>query len=446
MDSAAAQPPRVLWINARLLHPLNGGDRIRTYHMLRQLKKHCRITYVCPRTPQDADTAVDLASEYCHELISFPHTIPANGTPRFYAAVLWNCLFGSRPFASQKYASPLARRLILDALRNQKFDLIIADYLMSWIHLCDLQPRPQGPMVVFQHNVESLIWRRHADAAANPLRRWICHREWQLTRSFEDHASRHADGQIAVSEDEERMFRDERGMKNILGWVPTGVDCDFFTAPATPPPPATLAFLGSMDWHANVDAIEHFVRHSYPLIKQRCPAARLILIGRNPAPAVRALAATDPSIEVTGTVDDVRPHLARASIMILPLRVGGGTRIKVFEGMAAGLAVVSSRIGVEGLPVVHGEHALLADDPAPFAEAVISLIEDTHRRAAIARHARDWVRAHFSWESASLKFLSLCQPLMAREAGVEVNALPLSAVSPASPASSPPPPSASPVH
>ncbi|HRJ11581.1 MAG TPA: glycosyltransferase family 4 protein, partial [Prosthecobacter sp.] len=168
------------------------------------------------------------------------------------------------------------------------------------------------------------------------------------------------------------------------------------------------AFLGSMDWHANVDAILHFAAHTLPLIKKSAPGTRVILIGRNPPPALRALAAADPAIEVTGTVDDVRPHLARASIMILPLRVGGGTRIKVFEGMAAGLALVSSRIGVEGLPVEDGVHALLADEPAAFAAAVLSLIQDSDRRSRMARTARQWVEAGFSWDRAARQFLELC--------------------------------------
>ena len=407
LESAGDSRPRLLWVNVRLLHPLNGGDRLRTYHMLRQIKKHCRITYVCPRAPHDSDEAVQKAMEYCDELITFPHDPPRGGTPRFYARVLWNCLTGSRPFASQKYFSNQARELILAELGNQKHDLVIADYLMSWIHFADLHPAPPIPSIVFQHNVESLIWQRHTKAAGNPLRRWICRREWEMTRAFEDHAGSHATGQIAVSEEEEHIFRDERGMKNVLGWVPTGVDCDFFT-PSTCTEP-TLAFLGSMDWHANVDAVEHFVRHSYPGIKARCPGVRVIFIGRNPTPAIRALAAEDSSIEVTGTVDDVRPYLARASIMILPLRVGGGTRIKVFEGMAAGLALVSTRIGTEGLPVVDGEHALLADEPDAFADAVVSLIQNPDRRSQMAALSRDWVRQNFSWETAALKFLQLCR-------------------------------------
>jgi glycosyltransferase involved in cell wall biosynthesis len=406
-------PPHILWVNVRLLHPLNGGDRLRTYHMLRQMRRQARITYLCPRTPQDRAEALEKAAEYCDELITFDLDPPRGGTARFYAAVLKNCLLGNRPFASQKYASSQARQLIRQELATGKYDLAIADYLMSWIHFADLQPAPQTPVVVFQHNVESLIWQRHLENAGNPLRRWICAREWRLTRAFEEHAAAHAAGQIAVSEDEERIFRTERGMKNILGWVPTGVDCAYFT-PSTAQEPV-LAFLGSMDWHANVDAVEHFVRHSYPAIQAACPQVRLILIGRNPTPAIRALAAQDASIEVTGTVDDVRPHLARASIMILPLRVGGGTRIKVFEGMAAGLALVSTHIGTEGLPVVHGQHALLADEPLAFAQAVISLLQDPARRELMANTARQWVQEHFSWQAASGKFLDLCSHVISRK-------------------------------
>lgn len=402
----------ILWVNVRLLHPLNGGDRLRTYHMLRQIKKLCHVTYVCPRTPSDSEDDLQKGEEYADQVITFKHDPPRGGTPRFYASVLWNCLRGKRPFASSKYRSNQAQQLICYELSSKKYDLVIADYLMSWIHFAEQPYASVLPSIVFQHNVESLIWQRHTQAAVNPLRRWICKREWQMTRAFEDHVGGNATGQIAVSEDEEQIFREERGMRNVLGWVPTGVDCDYFS-PSTSTAPV-LAFLGSMDWHANVDAIEHFVRHCYPSIKARCPDVRVILIGRNPTPAIRALGAEDASIEVTGTVDDVRPHLARASIMILPLRVGGGTRIKVFEGMAAGLALVSTRIGTEGLPVVDGEHALLADEPTAFAEAVVSLIQNPERRQQMANVSREWVRKNFSWETAAQKFLDLCQNVVTK--------------------------------
>ena len=399
--------PTLLWVNVRLLHPLIGGDRIRTYQMLRHLRSHCRIHYVCPLTAADAPDAVAKASEYCDELTTYPHALPRSGSPAFYLRALLNACFGRRPFSCQKYASPAATALLQKLLLHQPPDAIIADYLMSFIHFDGWKKPGSPPLIVFQHNLESLIWQRHVEATRQPLKRFVCARERDLTRRFEDAVAATADGQIAVSAEEHDAFKSQRGMTNALGWVPTGVDCRYFQ-PATSSEPATLAFLGSMDWHANVEAIQHFVKASYPAIRQARPDARLLLIGRNPHPSLRALAQGDPSIEVTGTVDDVRPHLARAALMILPLRVGGGTRIKVFEGMAAGLPLVSTRIGVEGLPVHHREHAWIADDPADFAQAVLTLLGDDAMRRQLAQTARTWVETHFSWDHAARTFLDLC--------------------------------------
>lgn len=411
MSSLSLSEPRrpltLLWVNVRLLHPLIGGDRIRTYQMLRRLKAFCRIHYVCPVTKEDDPGALAKASEYCDELSTFPLRLPRSGSPTFYLRALWNALVGKRPFSCGKYASQEAARLLQERLCAQRPDCVVADYLMSFVHFDGWKAPGQPPLIVFQHNLESLIWQRHLEAAGNPLKRFVFARERDLTRKLEERVAAVADGQIAVSEEEFAAFKTGRGMGNVLGWVPTGVDCDYFQ-PVTGADAATLAFLGSMDWHANVEAIQHFVRHSYPAIRRARPDARLLLIGRNPPPALRALAAMDASIEVTGTVDDVRPFLARAAIMILPLRVGGGTRIKVFEGMAAGLALVSTRIGVEGLPVRDGEHALLADDPVDFANAVLALMNDDALRARLAKTARGWVEAHFSWEHAARRFLELC--------------------------------------
>jgi hypothetical protein len=316
--SSPAWPESLLWVNVRLLHPLIGGDRLRTYHMLRRLKRHCRIRYLCPLTPDDSPEAVAQASEYCDELITWPHDMVRSGSPAFYARALFNALLGRRPFSCAKYANPSARRIVEKCLREAPpGEVVVADYLMSFIHFAGLDLPARPPLVVFQHNLESLIWERHVQTARNPLRRFVCARERDLTRAFEDQVARHAAGQIAVSEEEDRAFREDRGMTNVLGWVPTGVDCDYFqpvTQAADGPP--TLVFLGSMDWQANVEAILHFTEHSLPRIRQAVPGTRLMLLGRNPVPALRELAARDPLVEVTGTVDDVRPYLQRSTLMI----------------------------------------------------------------------------------------------------------------------------------
>jgi glycosyltransferase involved in cell wall biosynthesis len=143
----------------------------------------------------------------------------------------------------------------------------------------------------------------------------------------------------------------------------------------------------------------HFCHDILPLIREQEPHVHLSIVGRAPTPAVRTLAS--PSIEVTGTVDDVRPYVNRAAVYIVPLRIGGGTRLKIFEAMSMGKAVVSTTVGAEGLPIVDGTHALIADEPRAFADAVVSLLRDTRRRAALARAARYLVVANYDWSAVA---------------------------------------------
>ena len=405
------EKPKLLWLNCRLLHPLIGGDRLRTFHMLRNLKAYFAITYVCPIFTTDSQDSISSAESYCDTLIFYDHTIPSKGSREFNLAVLWNCLFGTLPYMARKYVSGELHKWLRKEVVGGDFDLIVCDYLVSYAHLLTLGEKLSTPTIVFQHNVESLIWLRHSVAASNIIKRWIYRRELKLTEKMEDQCGRNAQGQITVSPDETNYFRDRRGMNNVLGDVPTGVDADYFT-PNQNFEPYTLAFLGSMDWEANAIAVRNFLEFNYPEIKLHFPSVRFIIIGRNPPTDLLATSLRDPTIEVTGTVSDVRPYLSSASIMVLPLTVGGGTRVKVFEAMAAGLAVVSTSIGVEGLPVENGKHALVAETGSPFTDAIISLLSNKSRRDKIAQTARTWVEQNASWKSSSSKFYDLCRPLI----------------------------------
>lgn len=405
--------PRLLWINCRLLHPLIGGDRLRTYHMLRILKRDFEITYLCPTTVDDARDAADKASEYCDHLVAFPHRFSRRGSLEFVWGAFKNSLWGQLPYMAQRYVSPEITSWISQHSGGTTFDLIVSDYLVSWAHLKQLPSPPQAPVVAFQHNVESLIWRRHAATVKSPLKRWIFQREAQLTETMESDCAAAVAGQVTVSPDETRYFQVERGMPNVLGDVPTGVDSTYFT-PSTQREPHTVAFLGSMDWEANRQAVRSFLKECFPAIRAEFSDAKFIVIGRNPPADLKELATQSPNLIVTGTVPDVRPYLAQASVMILPLQVGGGTRIKVFEALAAGLAIVSTTVGVEGLPVQHDEHALIADTMPAFTEATLSLLRQPERARRLGLEGRRLVEENFSWEAASQKFKALCEPLMHR--------------------------------
>jgi glycosyltransferase involved in cell wall biosynthesis len=186
--------------------------------------------------------------------------------------------------------------------------------------------------------------------------------------------------------------------------IPTGVDLEYFAPTQATPRSSDLVFLGSMDWMPNIDGAEWFVREVLPLIRKRKPDCSVALAGRKPTRAVLDLANGDSGVQVTGTVPDVRPYLWGATVSIVPLRIGGGTRLKIYESMAAGVPVVSTTIGAEGLPVEPGTQILIADDPASFAECCVRLMEDPAGRARMAEAARQMVSSRFSWEAVACEF------------------------------------------
>jgi glycosyltransferase involved in cell wall biosynthesis len=273
------------------------------------------------------------------------------------------------------------------------------------VNIPDALPRP---CVLFQHNVESMIWERHAAVAASPLRRAYLRRQWHRMLAFERHQCRQFDHVVAVSPEDAEWFARAYGVRNVTS-VPTGVDTDYFQpADHGPQDPHALVFTGSMDWMPNGDAMQFFADDVLPGIAAELPDVTLSIVGRKPSPAVRALAARHPRLSVTGTVPDVRPYLARARVFVVPLRIGGGTRLKIYEAMAMGKAIVSTSIGAEGLPVRHGEHLLIADTPAAFAAAVLRLLRDPEEAAALGVRAAQLVRSRFGWRQAAECFAEVC--------------------------------------
>jgi len=192
--------------------------------------------------------------------------------------------------------------------------------------------------------------------------------------------------------------------------VPTGVDTEYFRSSGKGPrDPHNMVFTGSMDWIPNEDAVRFCVQEILPRIRQAVPDATLTVVGRNPAPSVSALAAQQPGVRVTGRVDDVRPYMERAALYLVPIRIGGGTRLKIFEAMAMGLPVVSTRVGAEGLPVVDGQDIVLADSPVQFADAAIQLLTDPKRAHALGAAASRMVRERAGWDRAAAAFAAICE-------------------------------------
>lgn len=397
-------PPslRILWIKTGPLLPLDSGGKLRTYHTLKWLKQRHRVTYMT-LVPESAHPDWKWhAANYCDEVIGIPWKERERGSSDFWKELAANALFSDLPYAVEKYRSEEMRSRIL--CLDDEYDLVVCDFLVSTINLTGVSI----PAILFQHNVESKIWERHC-SESSAIRKLFMYLQWKRMLRYENEACRRVGGVIAVSAEDARIFRKDMKLGNVLGDVPTGVDTDYFTPrEKVLRMPRHIVYCGSMDWMPNEDAVLYFTREIYPIIQKLSPGVRFTVVGRNPSRRILQLAEADRSITVTGTVADVRPYLESALVMVVPLRIGGGTRIKIFEGMAMGTPVVSTAIGAEGLPLLHGRDILIADDPQQFARETADLIGNPARREQIASYAQSLVREKFNWNSAARAFERLC--------------------------------------
>lgn len=404
---------RILWLKTELLHPIDKGGRIRTYGMLRALKKQHHVTYLTLDNGE-VPGAHEAAHEYCHELIRVPFSEATRRSPRFWYELAAN-VFSPLPYAISKYRSPALQQALVQTVRERNVDVVVCDFLAP------SQNVPQGlgcATVLFQHNVEAAIWKRHADVRTNPISRAYFREQWRRMERFERQECRRFDRVVAVSRTDAEAIEREYGLSHV-GDVPTGVDIDYFRpAGRAPLEKHNVVFTGSMDWMPNEDGIVWFVDEVLPRIHARIPDVTLTVVGRKPPPAIQALATRDNRLRITGSVPDVRPFMEAAPVFVVPLRVGGGTRLKIFEALAMERALVSTTIGAEGLPLEHGRHALIADSSEDFAQRVVDLLSDPLRAAQLGKTGADYVRGQFGWDGVAETFAEIVTAPSSRDAAV----------------------------
>ncbi|HSH94256.1 MAG TPA: glycosyltransferase, partial [Roseimicrobium sp.] len=363
--------------------------------------------YLSLCTPDTPESVKRSASEYSKAHIWIPWHEARKGSIPFYFDLASNLVRDSLPYALSKYRSKAFRAKVDELDAGGKFDLIVCDFLVPSVNLFPRANSLVTPVTLFQHNVEALIWRRMTDNAQGLPQSYL-RLQWERMRQAEQSLARQFDSVIGVSDEDCEMMRADYGLSNVLGSVPTGVDVEYYQPSSTPRKPRSIAFLGSMDWQPNIDGIRWFHAEVWPSLKKQMPDISLKIIGRRPVDFIKQLAAGDPAIEVTGTVDDVRPHLSQVQAMVVPLRVGGGTRIKIYESMAMGIPVVSTRIGAEGLSVTDGENILLADEPDAMRDGIVHLLDSNAMQESIGGKGRKLVCDHFSWQAVTSVFEQHC--------------------------------------
>ncbi len=389
---------KILWVKAGGLVPPDTGGKIRSYNILRELARHHSVTFFSFYGAHKNDLHPELKSIFDH-VVCVPLDLPA---PRGFGELCHYVgrIFSREPYGITKYCRPQVRDELGRLLQQEDYDVILCDFLaaagaISWDHPC--------PKILFTHNVEAVIWQRHYEVARNPLWKALSRREWRAMQAAEEKYLRLADHVLAVSENDRDSFATFLD-PNRVTVIPTGVDTEYFRPSPKEETADSLVFTGSLDWLPNDDAILYFVKEILPLIRQQIPQVSLCVVGRKPSRRLHELAANEKNIQLTGWVEDIRPYLGRGAVCIVPLRIGGGTRLKIFEAMGMAKAVVSTSIGAEGLPVRHGETILLTDEPAKFAACVVSLLRDPAQRKRLGQASRKLVEENHSWARVAKGF------------------------------------------
>ena len=401
--SAGSKKLKVLFFSQRFPFPMDTGGKIRTGKILEQLKNVFDITLVSNvESPKD-DKYLDQVRHLCAEFHPVPWKEAKKYTFKFYLKIL-RSLFSHYPFTVLNDYSTDVEAALRHLTSENHFDLLVCDFLQPSLNFRRLNG---APTLLFEHNIESVIPRRHFETSPNPIAKIFWWLQWRRMERYEREMCQRFTGTVTVSETDKSLLEEKFGARNVLS-IPTGVDTDYFSPSEQTELNNSLVFTGSMDWLPNEDAILFFARDILPRIRKQIPVVKLTVVGRNPSGGLLNKVKKYPEIEVTGWVNDVRPFIARHSLYVIPLRIGGGTRIKVYEAMAMGKAVVSTHMGVEGLPVRNGENVLLSDGPEEFADAVVGLLKNAERRKRMEINARSFVETNFSWEKVAQVFSNGC--------------------------------------
>lgn len=379
---------RVLIISPFLPYPLTSGWAVRTYNLARAIAQRHDVTLLSHVTSQSADDVSAISADFDVQVINHPdHRGLRRRAAQIQAMVL------GRPFDAHLVRSNGMQQAIDDLCAARSFDLI----QLESCTLAQFRFPPGVPIVIDEHNVEYELRRRLASGERSLLRRAYNYLEYLRYRSFEQRAWLASDGCSLTSARELPEVR-RVAPRLPVAIVANGVDLDSFSPSEGPVDPDTVVFNASFDYRPNADGLIFAAEEIWPLVRSRRPSARLLLIGNMPPELGRRV--VGPGVEILGRVDDLQSHLSRAAVVVVPLRLGAGTRLKVVEGLAMAKAMVSTTLGCEGVPVRDGEHLLIGDDAASFAARVVELLEQPQRGEQLGRAGRLVVEQSYSWELA----------------------------------------------
>ncbi len=395
------RPLNIAVLDEELPFPLTSGKRIRTFNLLARLAHRHRVTILCHRNP-DRDEALDAEEAFrTHNIktIVVDRAVPSKSGAGFYARLAGN-LLSPLPYSVATHTSPALALAIREFADANSVDV----WHCEWTPYAEVLRTALGDELadsrwtVMAHNVESLIWKRYLEAESNPVRRWYVRKQWQKFERFEQWAYSAASRAIAVSPEDAKLMRDEFGATRTAV-VENGVDVAYFQPQHdVDRDPSRLLFLGSLDWRPNLDAVAILLDEIFPKVREKLPNATLSLVGRRPPEWLKERAATMPGVRVFADVPDVRPFLATCGMLVVPLRIGGGSRLKILEALAMETPVISTRVGAEGLNLSPERDLIVTETPAEMTDRILEAVRHPEEFQETAEHGRRRVLANYSWD------------------------------------------------
>lgn len=392
----------VLLLTQVLPFPPDSGPKVKTWNVIKYLSRHHTVTLVSFVRGDQAEDVVRLADR-CSGGV---HTVPIKREAIRDAQALIKSLATGAPWMMVRDGREEMFDLVGRLAAEQRFDVIHADQLnMAQYAEHAAQKSSTRPRVILDaHNALWLLYKRLAGTMRPGPRKWLLARDWRLLRTYEGRVVRDFDGVLAVSVEDQRALIEVAGCDREMTIIPIAVDIDEIPVVERLPGARKLVHIGTMYWPPNIDGMLWFVNEIYPLVRRAAPDSGLDVIGARPPQELASLEDRVPGLRVTGYVPDVGPYLAQCGVFIVPLRAGGGMRVKILEALSRGLPVVATTLACEGIAVRHGEHVLMADTPAEFASAVLRVLDEPDLAAALSRNGRRLVELTYDYRAA-------CSPL-----------------------------------
>lgn len=387
---------RALIVSSTVCYPPSAGNRIRMLNLMVRLARRHEVTFLCRG---GADAAEELQ---CREHLAghgidtvvVNDPVPPKSGVRFGLQLAAN-LLSPLPYSATLHDSEPLRHAVLEQASRRKVDLIQFEW---FAHARGIRKATGIPTVVSAHDVVSVLWQRHWETEANPFKRLYIRQQWRKFERLEQQVYGEISRLVAASPVDAALFRSRYGVDHVEV-IDNGVDLDYFGSVQAERVPNQILFLGTLESRPNLDGIRWFLAEVFPRLRAAEPTAELCIVGRKPPEWLQQQARSLPGVKLQGDVADVRPFLGRCGVMVVPLRIGGGSRIKILEALATGMPVVSTRVGAEGLALHAGEHYVAADMPDTLADALAAAIRDPHAVQAQAARGRQVVRQHYDWDN-----------------------------------------------